>query len=208
MINKLKGLKILILLMILSLLSCINNSDHKCKSTNDFIKDIPIVHNKLPLDYVYVLQISDQLNLPDISNGYDSLQIRVWFPSENEGNHMVLILDRAATKWNMKMYEFLADYSNQVPKIISYKRLSAQPKNSWEVIINSIDEIKILEVKDFRQIKNYNYNSTHSVYYSFEVATCSSYRYFEIADPEKNSAIPEAKKVLEFINLLKSQIEY
>lgn len=200
--------KTIILFFILSLLSCINKSDHECKSINGFIKDIPVVHNKLPLGYIYALQISDQMNLSDISNGYDSLQIRVWFPTEKDGSHLLLILKRTANKWNMKAYKYLADYTNQNPEIISYKKISAQPKNSWDLIINAVDKIKILEVKDFREIENYDYNSTHPAHYTFEVATCSSYRYFEIPDPEKNRSVPEAKKVLEFVNLLQSEIEF
>lgn len=128
-------------LLILFIASCkdakdpfvIINTKLKLDRENDFKKDLPRVYNDSNVYWPFIRKRRNIIRLPDIENGSDKFQIRIW--QETGKGELVLLIIHEDNGWSAKSYIYeatsvrgLNNLDSFIVKTISPVFLAGSPK--------------------------------------------------------------------------------
>lgn len=200
-----------IIAMYLSLFGCqdsINKAEKKDDNNKDtFQQDIPHRKNKLSTLYTISMENRDFLGGMDtLENGYDSLQIRLWYESDSSRKIVVIKKNR---QWVAECYTYHINTEN--PDSIYVDKLEmirSLPKMSWPKLMDSLINLNVLTLPDQENVPGlaiYYNNSTVNV----EVATRTKYRFYSYAAPVKLAKnFEEARSLIQIMKLIRDEFGF
>ncbi|MCD4793329.1 MAG: hypothetical protein K8R54_08865 [Bacteroidales bacterium] len=191
------------------------------QENKNFSFEIPYIKDStLTLSYTLIQQKVEQLQLENFKKGIDSLGIRIWFNYGSEATYFNELVEICYSdfKWTGSYYPMLIEPDNDIrtTKISKSNKISVKPKFGWDIILcgfNTFD-IKslpleyntIIEKIDEETGKTLITQIFGGTMYIIEIATPSMYRFYEYPNLDYFADIyPEAKKMEEFLNFIKSQ---
>ncbi|HMG66085.1 MAG TPA: hypothetical protein VK588_00310 [Chitinophagaceae bacterium] len=111
------------------------HQDTLITNSSSIKKEIPLNKSGAP-DYVYrsIVKRSEGLGLNDLKNGYDSIQIRIWYPFNVESKRAVVIFKRPSKGgWVGEYYDFkyTGSLDSNNIEIIDKTFTGINPKSGW-----------------------------------------------------------------------------
>ena len=171
-------------------------------------KDIPIWYeNKPDLFYQLISKKSKQLKLDKLENGFDSLQIRIWYDFALSNKDKLLILKYKNSKWKGFYYSLNVEWNayKLTNKVKKARKFEVQPKSGWESFITKIFENKIESLPNMKDINGLVDRWSDGKTYSIEIATKSKYRFYKYHLPEKFLEFEEVKNMTEILKVIESE---
>ena len=162
-------------------------------------KDIPVDRKGHPIsDYLLDKQKSNQLGLGPIEDGYDSLQIRVWFDYSMAKKKYLAVIKRRAAKWHCLLYTMITKWNdkNDSQIIVSKSVLVIKPSMGWSRFIKQLLDLDVMDMP------NGPSGGMDGTTYNVELATTRLYRYYSYWSPETTESESSSKKMVEIIQLL------
>jgi len=176
-------------------------------------------NNRLSKYYKFTKQKQKQLNLSIPENGYDSLQIRLWFTYPENLHQFGELLElnfKSGQNPSVKYYKLSIFFNpTREYEVVNYFKdtLIKEPKNGWDNLLNEIFNLRIKELPTISDLEEFQdpvmrddlFNNT-SLTVVTEVATVSNYRYFEYNNFEKYQSINEVNRMFTFIKYLRENL--
>jgi hypothetical protein len=135
-----------------------------------------------------------QLGLDSLENGFDSLQIRIWYDYSILPQRKLLIIKNLDSKWIGSLYTMLVpiDSINEEntilnkPETIKLDKIDdVKPKNGWADFVNSILDLGIISLPDMEKLPGIKDTWEDGVNYSVEISVKGNYRFYNYHLPEK-----------------------
>lgn len=194
--------KILVLMSVFFMTNC--NYEKSKDVTESFNLNVP---DGLDSGSVYhsIQRIADSLSLDFLKNGFDKIQLRLWYRTPRTDTFEVLIIKQIGdNNWKAKLgtifplrdssHSFLIKYVNNIFDI--------KPKSNWDIVEKKISEINFENFLDRSKIVDYPvvYNSD---LFTIEIASPGFFGLFQYSDileyEGKNPKISQAKDIIEFL---------
>jgi hypothetical protein len=177
---------ILVIFVVLTLIAC-SNSDSESgsymfsSSTSIFVKEADTASSY----YRTAKKWERELQLPDIENGYEGFQMRLWYYPEFLLRKKLMIVKHSAGDWSAKAFRLTIDRDNGTGIVAVDSVLALTPKSGWRSFQNKLAELMI------RQLPNYNYVQgdelvDDGITYFTEVANQKSYWLSWFSNPQQN----------------------
>lgn len=169
-----------ILFVVMALASCSQSNRHANtnKSKQPVVMDIR--SDTTGYEFHNVRELSRQLKLKAVDNGFDSLQIRVWFSHSLALIKHLVIIERQNDEWKGKLYEMNVDYVDTLDYnlVKQYKKKNIDPVSGWHHLITELYQNNILE------LSGNSGGGADGMAYSVEIVTAGTYTYYCFHDPE------------------------
>jgi len=159
---------------------------------------------------------SHQLKLESLKNGFDSLQIRIWFDYSIVPERRLFIIKRKKSKWIAISYKmtlnldstYQVDSLKTIDKFKSIKMEELKPKNGWNNFMNKLLSLKITTLPNSEEIKGFESDMDDGILYMIEIATKDKYRFYYYENPEElKDKFWQAKNLVDIIQLIKSEFK-
>jgi hypothetical protein len=175
---------IIMLLFVLVLASCKgqvkSNQQANKKMRQPVLNDIRTDTADTWNSFHNVRQLSKQLKLEPVEEGFDSLQIRVWFDYSLAKKKHLIIIERQNNKWNGRLYEMNVGYVDTLNYNIikQYNEKDIEPVSGWQKFISDLYQLKIQQLSDTGK------SGTDGTTYCVEILTPDTYTYYNFWEPE------------------------
>jgi hypothetical protein len=197
-----------------TLISC---NDQKNTTTtvdgmNDSIaKDIPIGKNgKIVSRYLLKDSTERKAGFTSLENGFDSLQIRIWYGYTLSNKEQVIILKNTNSNWSAELYTLTSYYDTAKNAITSVTK-SVQhgyPVSGWKAFIKKLLALKILTLPDYEQIPDYHLG-TDACGVTVQIATSNKYRIYSYAEPMNHiDDAWQAKNMEQIMELIEDELRF
>ena len=186
-------------------MSC--NGQNKSED-GEFKIEIPSYSNgELDLFYKLTKQKSEQLELDDLTKGYDSLQIRIWYDYSLINHRELIVFKYHNSKWWGYHYNLEVNWnsSNLSETIEKFDKEFIFPKTDWENFIAELLKKKILELPNMDDIKGLEDYWTDGITYNVEIGTKDKYRFYSYHLPNKFLNFWQAKNMMEILDIVQSE---
>jgi len=173
----------------------------------NFERDLPDYKNGISRDLTGLQASRDALKLDTLENGYDSIQIRVWFTYARIDTFQILSLKKTDHKWSAYYCKTGFQINPGGDSILSYSKDDHEifPKSGWQTVMDSIFNFNILTLPDCRKIKGYDFPFDGGNSVTFEISTEKKYRLYMYELPSKNKEYKEAANVDSILRLLSEE---
>ena len=196
----------LVFIVILALnLSC---SQNKINTNRIFMREIPKYSNgEVELFYKLAGQKGKQLGLENLDNGFDGVQIRLWYDYSLTINRELLVLIKNDSRWTAAYFDFTVDwnYKKQTETIKKVIKKELSPKSGWVSFISELYQLKIDTLPNMVDIPGLSLG-TDGITYNIEYADKDKYRFFGYHLPElhQNKAW-QAKNMVAILKLVEKE---
>lgn len=167
------------------------------QNISTFHKEVPRYNTGKPSSYyTSIRQYEKKLNLDTIENGFDSLQIRIWYhyPKFRTPKN-IFIMKRENNKWTTLLYS----YDNDTLKALS-------SKTDMNSVVKQILENDILTLPNMADIKGLHDNWVDGESYTVEVSDKKHYRLYNYHMPEEfKKSYKEAKTMVIILELIQKE---
>ena len=150
------------------------------------------------------------LGLNTLENGFDSIQIRIWYGYAFIDTSQLVILKNNKKEWVAELVTFKYHTDNRIDSVNAIDKTSvkSQPKSGWSNFINKLFSLKITELPDFSKVKNYQ-DMMDGDDVIVEISTVNSYRIFSYKEPRHfKERIPEAKSMEMILELVEDEFGF
>ena len=172
-------------------------------TAKSFKKEIPIFDDgKYDLFYLLAKNKQKQLGLDSIENGFDNLQIRVWYEFSRVLERRLVIITNKDTAWTATVYNMkvISD------EIISKEIIQMTPKSGWPYFVKKLLDLKIVTLPSMVNIVG-DEGGKDGKTFNVEVATKNQYRFYTYWEPhDYQNKFWQAKNMAEIIDLLKTEL--
>jgi hypothetical protein len=174
-----------------------------------FVTDIPKTDSRngeLNFSYHFLAEDAGLTGLDSLEYGYDSLQIRVWLGHSFAFTHHLVTISCTNSKWQAQLISITT--ANVPPWKKSRQYKAVKPKSGWTDFVKSLNGFNIVN------LPHGDYDSVcfrcgaDGIGYSFEIATTSTYRFYEYCNPETAHGCPEAATILQFAAFLEKEFDF
>ncbi len=204
---------VLFLIVVLPLFFCkefkSRENAHRINNTDSIIKDIPKYKDGgFSVFYREKIEIAKALNLYDLEAGFDSLQIRIWYPEWTI--RRVLILSKYPDHWEGTLQKFESKLYKEDKNTArtEFKNLSSEkvsPRSQWSTLISKLVDLDILNLPDSYSLPGSPGAGTDGISYSVEIGTNHKYRFYFPSNPFQNQHIVQVKKMAQIIEILNQE---
>jgi hypothetical protein len=194
------------------LLSCNSKEDSSTinspqeQKTMKFIKEIPVYKDgQEDLFYKLKKQKKKHLKLDNIEDGYDSLQIRIWYDYALLENQDLVVIKCSNGKWEGIYDEMIVkwDATYVTDSVISDKIKPYTPKIGWDNFIRELMKLKIITLPNIDYIPGLIDDWDDGVTYIIEVASKTQYRFYSYHLPEKfENKFWQARNMVNILDLI------
>mgnify|MGYP003577401873 CR=1 FL=1 len=203
-------------LCILACLGCQNSSNLQIKRDNSPSK----LRREIPGDYNGSFYINSFFDLPrklrmkELYNGFEDLQIRIWYDESFRDTVNVISLTLVDGKWTAEVRDIalLYDGVNNYQEVrVKDTILIKQPKSNWKTIEKAIIDNDILNLPDFQDIPGYAHMlPTDGNVFTVEVADKNNYRIYAYPSPGSYNYrnFEPVTKFVRFRDLLEREFDF
>jgi len=207
-----KNFNSLPLVVYLILVSCnVTNQNNKGVDFVDtatvFKKEIPMYGNG-EYDFFYTLYKArhKQLGLDSIENGFENLQIRVWYDFSFVKKRQLVVITNTNSGWFATVYDMKVNWNGKTEEIISKKVKHVTPKFGWQYFSKTLLDFKIVTLPNQDDIADYRRGHDGSSF-NIEVATKKQYRFYGYWEPVFNAReFWQAKNIVGVLQLFKDEL--
>ena len=166
-------------------------------------KDIPI--NKYGDSSWYYKRIHEVLlsrvHLPELRNGFDSLQIRVWYSGYKNDDMRILIIKKQKD-WSAVMYRIQLFPEVDSIKSIKSEIITTPPRSGWVNFLKELIDLEILTLPDYKSFNKYPDCTTSGEDVTVEIATINKYRIYSYPCVRGNPSpvLDKINRIFSFIN--------
>lgn len=199
-------MKMKIIIPIILIISGCYGQSRQVKS--EINKEIPIWNDgEVDLFYKLTKQKGEQLKLKDLEEGFDSLQIRIWFDYSLIDFRELYIFNYQETKWEGAYYFMRTDWdsSKLTERITESKRKIITPKSGWKDFTNKLFEFKITTLPNMADIEGLEDGWTDGTTYNVEIGTKNHYRFYSYHVPSEFTQFWQARNMVEVLKLIKEE---
>jgi len=184
------------------ILCCNSNPNHDSRVL--FKKEIPTYEGSSL--FADLKDTRDSLKLDTLENGFDSLEIRLWFSYANSLNQQVLVIRNKKGLWDGEYWEYLPQVDQMRTRVLyiesSVKKIN--PNHGWIRLIDKLMENDILTLPDYQIIKDYSI-STGGYQVAVEVSNQTNYRLYCYPSLLINPNNKFAKKMINIVQTLNTE---
>lgn len=173
------------------------------------IKEIPLgMNGEYSYGYKSLMKLSSALGIGKLDSGYDSLQIRIWYPEMI--NSKVISITSESGKWDGYVCKFTYRYDlmNGIDTIINIVKQKIIPRSGWKIFILKLIDLGVTTLPDKHQINvpEYPKGGADGQEYSVEISTRKKYRYYSYYEPFHYKGIKEVARMVDIINYLDNEL--
>jgi hypothetical protein len=154
-------------------------------------------------------EIEKMIGLDPLENGFDSMQIRIWYGVALKDKLQLLIMKKSDSKWSAKFYSLELNYDKNRNTLVSVSSNveSKEPISGWSNLADSLYNLNILTLPDSQSINGYgNCNDGDGV--TIETATIKSYRIYNYPCFLNQDGIEQAKKIELIMELIEKELRF
>lgn len=199
-----------ITLLVLMIVACSNSPMNKIEkqlevknsdTLNRIIPHQPDEIRRLTASWIRTLGVSK------LENGSPDFQIRIWEDTENRNGNLY-IFKNDSRNWQGELYRYRYYSHNFTPDSLSGKRTSlSSPTSGWDSFMNKLLDLDILKLPDHQSLLNYGVDADAN-FVKVEIAKKNYYRLYEYPQPQyRQNQFPEAKKILQILELVKKEFK-
>jgi len=157
-----------------------------------FIKDIPKER------ITESLRTSEKdFGLDSLDNGFDSIQIRIWYGCALLGERLVM-LTHSHGKWEAKISD--STYYDSIPRVLRV----VEPCSSWEKFIKSLFDLEILSLPAIDEFGTETFADGCGA--AIEIATKKVYRVYVYSQPDfYEKKHWQAKNMISILRLINTE---
>lgn len=181
--------------------------------TDTLIRELPKEKNgDIAFEYKTKDTLEKRIGLPDLSNGYDSVFIRLYYSysSSNISQLVEIFYDKKNEEWQSRIHTLKFEYSINGDSLLNVKDSvrSSMPKSGWQVMMKKINSLDIFNLPDFRTFESYELPMDGAAV-TVQVATKKKYRMYSYIMPilSKNSII-DAKKMVDILHVIEDELGF
>lgn len=187
--------KYLCFFFILLLNSCVSQETKKA----DFLFDVKKgARNAYEYDFILTQELVDQFQMIDLSKGYDSLYIRVWYHYSRDIRVQVFDIYKANSEWKSAYNLVLRNDIKDTPSVIFRNVEVKKDYHKIDSLYQKIKTLGIMTLPTESSIPNYRAANDGAMVF-VEVATKNSFRIYSYGNPRLNPDISEANKIGEIM---------
>lgn len=167
-----------------------------------FKKEIPLVD----IFYNLAKAKQKQLGLDSLENGFDNLQIRVWYDFALVRERRLVVITNKDTNWTATVYYLQVDWDGQTETILSKKVKQVIPKSGWSKFSKELLDLKVATLPSQDDIKGYRGGDDGRTY-NVEVATKNQYRFYGYWEPQEyQTKFWQAKNMADILKLFEIEL--
>ncbi|MBI5219483.1 MAG: hypothetical protein HY958_11185 [Bacteroidia bacterium] len=203
------SIKTVIIILIVELIltfqtNCFCQSNLK-DTINVFKRGIP-QKNKNNSEYQsYILKQAkvQQLKIDSLEDGYDSLEIRIWYNPSWSLYHYLFVLKFSNSIWAASIYKLEIKWNDrQLTEIIVDVQINNKiPKNGWSIFLSKFFELKINELSPPIPC----YITTDGTGYDVEVASKKQYSFNSFQIPNNYKDYTQLKNLVTILKLIETE---
>jgi hypothetical protein len=176
-------------------------------TTTSFTKEIPVQKNgAVNVFYQSAKSKQRQLGLDSLENGFDNLQIRVWYDYALVRERKLVVLTNKERKWTAKVCYLQVAWDGKTESILTKKIIKVKPGSGWETFSKKLLNLKIVTLPDQNEVKGYGQGFDGKTYH-VEVATKNLYRFYGYWEPQQfQGRFWQAKNMADILQLLETEL--
>jgi hypothetical protein len=193
---------IIVLALLVNILGCCSAQTNS--ETTQFTKEIPATD----LFYKLSQQKAKQLKIDSLENGFDSLQIRIWYDYSLITLRKLLIVKQTNSAWSARAYTMTVDWNayKLTEKVKIKKEEKLSPKNGWDSFSKRIMDLQITTLPNMVDIPGLKDHWLDGMTYNVEVATKTQYRFYRYHLPDKfQDKYWQAKNMVDILKLVEAE---
>lgn len=174
-------------------------------------KDIPL--NKRGKPYSYYnnkSKVEEKIGIYTLENGFDSIQIRIWYGYAFNDSAQLVILKNSKSIWSgefLSLVYNLNDKDNFL-KSISKSSVIKEPLKGWDSLITLLNKYQITTLPDDSKINGYP-DMTDGDGVVVEIATKKSYRIYSYKQPSMvKDKISEANQMEKILRVIENEFSF
>jgi hypothetical protein len=182
------------------------NAEKKDAGQKELVEvDIPD-HLKRQTFWENKMEEERKVGLLPLIDGFDSVEIRIWFQYAFEKHFQILVIRNSESEWHALLYSL--KYNNDSILSINSFVEDKKPKSGWIEFSRRIDKLKIMTLPDFSSISQYTADSDGD-FVTVEIARKKEYRIYTYQEPKSHQAvIKEAKEMEEIMLFLEREFYF
>ena len=193
------NITILVGFILLLLISCNSQANKNGSNFQTLVTDTSLSH-RTNNEVDFSRGMGSILNLPEIYNGVDSFELRIWVTGIMLPNNLI-ILKFVQNKWNAFSYSF---YSHSDSGLDSMNVYNLAIPEEIDKIVSHLKQRTVLELPSQMAIPNFRDEIADGQTCTVEIATKNFYKSLQYHCPEHYSREPNNSKFMELINFLNS----
>ena len=147
-----------------------------------------------------------QLGLDSLENGYENLQIRVWYDFALVRERRLVVLTNKDTNWTATVYYLQVNWDGQTETILSKKIKQVIPKSGWTYFSKKLLDLKILTLPNQNEVPGYG-GGFDGRTYNVEIATKNQYRFYGYWEPQEyKDKFWQAKNMADILALFQTEL--
>lgn len=176
-------------------------------TTKPFKKEIPTFQNGgVDIFYELAKAKQKQLGLDSLENGFENLQIRVWYDFALVRERKLVVITNEDTTWTATVYDLQVDWDGRTESILIKKVKQVTPKSGWADFCKKLLDLKVLTLPNQDDIPNYGGGNDGRTY-NVEVATKNQYRFYGYWEPQEHQdKFWQAKNMASILSLFKHEL--
>jgi hypothetical protein len=177
------------------------------QANKPFLKDVPVPYRgTLPYYYRNKSKVEEKMGLRSIENGFDSIQVRIWYGYGRTDSSQLVVLTKTQAGWKSIFYNFkyyIDDIKRKIDSIGIQKEFRT-PKSGWQSFSSNLFGLSITTLPDNTSLRYYpDYADGSDII--IEVATKTYYRIYHYTGPHLSfGKIKQADKIESILKLINS----
>lgn len=184
-----------------------NSSSSFIDTTKSFKREIPTyINGHFDIFYELAKTKQKQLGLDSIENGFNDLQLRVWYDFSLVRERKLVIITNKNSTWTATVYELQVHWDGNTETILSKKIRNVTPKSGWVDFSKKLLDLRVLTLPDESDIPNYELGNDGNTY-NVEVATKNEYRFYGYWEPQASQdKFWQAKDMANILKLFETEL--
>lgn len=173
-------------------------------------RDIPVDKKGRSILFDRLRVARDSIGGLDVlENGFDSLQIRIWYSYAFKDSSQILIIRSSQQQWSAQLItNAWSEHSKEGRTVLKKDIRQLRPQNGWQQLIYKLWGLKFPTLPDYSSIAGYP-ETMDGDQVIVEIATRKNYRMFSYKDPIlAKASIKEAKMMVEILKLLEKELQF
>lgn len=200
------------------LISCVTNDGERAKQdvkmnvvSDTVVKDIPTDGKGKPRSFYRNKEIVEKkVGLRTLENGYDSIQIRIWYGYAFNDTSQLIQFKKTQGAWFGDFFTLKYNFNVKGDSVMSIDKsiISREPKSGWEIFVKQMLDLEILTLPDYKDIPNYLQTADGDAVI-IEVATQKLYRIYSYQAPNMNKLDHwQAKNIEDILELIEDEFNF